>query len=245
MCFLRELLKPGSNLPLRKRAIAITSFLSLGHNYQAHFVFASFQVNYFCHLFSHLLLTCSFGCQCSGRCCCCTKSDTNCTATAKSKCTDELFAAVGHVNSVQQSNWVFETSNIHSSVCTDTGSHQVHLLRLTDTEQLEHDGKDEHNNSSSSGEVLLLSGVKVALSVFRGQAVKFQGVRKASEDNGEWWECFQLERASASALDSYSSAPECRSCVILAHKARSLISFFKKPEIWSCMLNLLHFSSLS
>lgn len=47
------------------------------------------------------------------------------------------------------------------------------MLRLTDTEQLAHDGKDEHNNSSSSGEMLLLGGVKVALSVFRGQAVKF------------------------------------------------------------------------
>lgn len=152
MCFLGELLKPGSNLPLRKRAIVITSFLSPGHNYQAHFVFAHFQVNYFTLLFFHLLLTCSFGCRCSGRCCCCTKSDTNCTATAKSKCTDELFAAVRHVNSVQQPNWVFETSSIHSSVCTGVGSHQVHLLRLTDTEQLACDGTDEQNSSSSSGE---------------------------------------------------------------------------------------------
>lgn len=47
------------------------------------------------------------------------------------------------------------------------------MLGLTDTEQLAHDGKDEHNNSSSSGEVLLLSGTKVALSVVRDQTVKF------------------------------------------------------------------------
>lgn len=75
------------------------------------------------------------GCQCSGRCCCCTKPDTNYTDTdtaqSKPTCTDGLVAAAGHVVSVEQPSWVFNTSHVGSPVCTHTGSQQVPWRRLT------------------------------------------------------------------------------------------------------------------
>lgn len=53
------------------------------------------------------------------------------TAKSKCKCTDELFAAAGHVKYMEQHYRVFTTSNVPSFVCIDIGSHQVHLLRQT------------------------------------------------------------------------------------------------------------------
>lgn len=32
---------------------------------------------------------------------------------------------------MEEPNWVFKKSNVHSFVCVDIRSHQVHLLRLT------------------------------------------------------------------------------------------------------------------
>ena len=112
-------------------------------------------------------------------------------------------------------------------------------LAKTDTQQPAGDGKDERNTSGSNGDVLFLSGMNVALRAFRGQAVRSRGWGRCpqtmeSGGNVSSW------RGPALCFGQPLLAPECWPCVMLASKARSLIFFFfKKPELWSCMLNLL------
>lgn len=129
--------------------------------------------------------------------------------------------------SVEQPMWVFKTSHVCSRVWADTGSPQVHVLRLTWV-------------------ILLVFTRSAVLMCFSWVAWRPpsepSGVRQ-----GRWGVMRLLPKTrqsggnvshwrgpARSTLGSHRSAPECWPCEMLASEGRSLISLFlrsQKPRV--------------